>query len=225
MLKEYWKKFAKMLNARSRQERILLMAVAVALPAYAWMILFYEPRQLTKAGIDQRIAGVASQINEEVSKQAEIRSTYTVDPNVFARTRLEDLRTANAEADEKLNELYSQLINPREMSQMLARILQKETTLELISLRNEQSELLLTTSVSADGSEAGSKADVEVYRHGLQMVFEGSYLETLSFLRNLEQLQNNFFWEALDYSVTDYPTARITLDIYTLSTQKGWIGV
>jgi MSHA biogenesis protein MshJ len=57
------------------------------------------------------------------------------------------------------------------------------------------------------------------------MVFQGNYLETIKYLRSLEQLDGNFFWESLEFNLTTYPDGQISLDIYTLSTERGWIGV
>lgn len=225
MLNLYWKKISTAINVRTKQERALLLLAVIAVPVYAWWVVIFEPGQTDQVGIERRVAVVSSQIVQEKNRQEEIRASYSVDPNVFARTKLDGLRTANAEADTKLNELYGQLISPREMSLMLSRLLQSETKLDLISLQNKTSELLLTSAFASatDAVSAGSK--IELYKHGMQMTFEGDYMETIRFLRSLERLQNNFFWETLDYSVTEYPNARIILDIYTLSTEQGWIGV
>lgn len=224
-MKVYWKKLAAILDARKQEERVLLLLVAISVIAYSGFVFVLEPLQLQKAEMERRLAIANLQIVEENNRQAEISSTYSNDPNSLARKRQAELQHANAGADAELNELYGQLLDPREMSLMLTRILQRETTLELVSLSNTPSELLLTTKVSLGVDATGREASVEVFRHGLQMVFEGTYLETIRYLRNLEELENNFFWESMEYRVTEYPNARITVDLYTLSTQREWIGV
>jgi MSHA biogenesis protein MshJ len=50
----------------------------------------------------------------------------------------------------------------------------------------------------------------------MQLQLEGSYLATLRYLRALEDLPWKFFWEGVEYEVIEHPTARITLDLYTL---------
>lgn len=221
---KYWVQLAKLINARKQEERVVLLLAFVATLVYAGLYLVIEPLQLKQADAARRIAVTDAQILEEQSQQEQIRATYNTDPDSFARERQQELLAAVAEADLELDRLYGQLIDPREMSLMLTRILQRDTTLELISLNNTPSELLLSSAISED-VEAGLQSSVELYRHGLQMVFEGTYLDTIRYLQSLEALENNFFWETLEYSVQAYPTARITLDIYTLSTQRGWIGV
>jgi MSHA biogenesis protein MshJ len=220
----YWHQFMKAINARKQEERVVLLLALVAVLVYAGMIFVIEPLQLQQADAARRITVTGAQLIEEDNQKAEIRATYSSDPDSFARTRQQELRAAVTEADLELDRLYGQLIDPREMSLMLTSILQRDTTLELISLNNKPSELLLSSALS-EAADAGRQSSVELYRHGLQLVFEGTYLDTIRYLQSLEGLESNFFWETLDYSVQVYPMARITLDIYTLSTQRGWIGV
>lgn len=220
----YWKQFVKAVNARKQEERAVLLLALLLVLGYGGFVLLMEPLQLQHADLQRRLVVTNTQILDESNKQAEINATYTNDPDTFARTRQGELQAAIVEADAELDRVYGQLIDPREMSLMLTRILQRETTLELVSLSNKPSELLLTTAIG-DETDGGNETKVELFRHGLQMVFEGSYLDTVRYLQSLESLDSNFFWESMQYSVLEYPRARITLDIYTLSTQRGWIGV
>jgi len=221
---KYWKQFVKAVDARKQEERLVLLLALLLVLGYAGFILLIEPLQLQRADLDRRLTVTNTQIIDESNRQAEIRTTYTSDPDTFARTRQSELQAAIVAANTELEEVYGQLIDPREMSLMLTRILQSESSLALVSLSNKPSELLLTTDIN-DETDRDRATKVELFRHGMQMVFEGSYLDTVRYLQSLEALENNFFWESMQYDVQDYPKARITLDIYTLSTQRGWIGV
>ncbi len=72
---------------------------------------------------------------------------------------------------------------------------------------------------------SGGAALPQVYKHGLEIVFQGDYNSTLSYLRKLEQLPWKFYWEEVVYEVLDYPKAQILVRIHTLSLDKGWISV
>lgn len=216
MVKVYWKKFVKAVEARKQEERVVLLLALLTVLGYGAFVLWLEPLQLRRAELERQIAVANMQLIDETTRQDEIKGTSSTDPNEPARLRQAELQTAVANANEELDRLYGQLIDPREMSMMLTRILQQETTLELVSLSNTASEPLMT-GASSDG--------VELYRHGLKMVFQGGYLDTVRYLQSLEDLETNFFWERMEYEVQEYPKARITLDIYTLSSQRGWIGV
>jgi MSHA biogenesis protein MshJ len=108
------------------------------------------------------------------------------------------------------------------MSQVLTTILQRDTSLKLVSLENQPSLALIEGLATPEG---GAGLGVQVFRHGLRMVFVGNYLETIRYLRSLEQLDGNFFWDRLEFNLTTYPDGEISLEIYTLSTERGWIGV
>lgn len=214
----------KAVNARKQEERVVLLLVFFAVLGYGAFVLLIEPLQLLRMEMARRITVSNTQIVEQSNLQNDINANFNKDPDSFAKQRQDELRRDIVAADAELALLYGQLIDPREMSLMLTSILQRDTTLELISLSNKPSELLLTAAPDSDAA-ADTRAGIELFRHGMQMVFEGNYLDTVRYLQSLEGLQSNFFWERMEYSVIAYPKARITLDIYTLSTQRGWIGV
>jgi MSHA biogenesis protein MshJ len=220
----YWTQFVKAVNARKQEERVVLLLVFFAVLGYGAFVLLIEPLQLLRMEMARRITVSNTQIVEQSNLQNDINANFNKDPDSFAKQRQDELRRDIVAADAELALLYGQLIDPREMSLMLTSILQRDTTLELISLSNKPSELLLTAAPDSDAA-ADTHAGIELFRHGMQMVFEGNYLDTVRYLQSLEGLQSNFFWERMEYSVIAYPKARITLDIYTLSTQRGWIGV
>lgn len=64
----------------------------------------------------------------------------------------------------------------------------------------------------------------QVYRHGLVLQFRGSYFNTLQYLQYLESLSGSFYWDRLDFQVDDWPTASVTLELHTLSSEEGFVG-
>ncbi|WP_455203599.1 hypothetical protein [Kaarinaea lacus] len=74
--------------------------------------------------------------------------------------------------------------------------------------------------------DAASVANLpQIFKHGLEIEFQGDYLSTLSYLKKLETLPWKFYWDEVAYEVLEHPTAQITLKIHTLSLDKGWISV
>ena len=216
MNKLNWKEIQKLLGARSFRERAVLLAAALALIFYVWLIFVFDVINASQAEADRQISNAVALLNNEINRNQTIRSTYTNDPNAFAISRRNELQASVSELDAELLNLYGELTLPSQMANILSDILQRETTLHLVSLENLAPEALF-------GSEAG--ADVQVYRHGLSLQLEGEYLETIRFLKQVEDLDVNFFWENLTYQVNEYPEGVINLNIFTLSTQRGFIGV
>ena len=211
------------MDARTLRERVALILAVVVVIAYTWLVFVFDVLDAGQEENARLINNTVNQINSELTRNQNIRDSYTRDPNAFIRTRITALEQDLREVDSTLLNLYGELILPQQMAGVLTEILQGETTLRLISFENLEPESLM------DDEEAQLQGfddeQINVYRHGLRMVFEGDYLETIRFLRRVEGLYTSFFWDNLDFEVIEYPRASITLNIFTLSTQRGFIGV
>jgi len=218
-----WKELRKLVDARTLRERVALILAVVVVIAYTWLVFVFDVLDAGQEENARLINNTVNQINSELTRNQNIRDSYTRDPNAFIRTRITALEQDLREVDSTLLNLYGELILPQQMAGVLTEILQGETTLRLISFENLEPESLM------DDEEAQLQGfddeQINVYRHGLRMVFEGDYLETIRFLRRVEGLYTSFFWDNLDFEVIEYPRASITLNIFTLSTQRGFIGV
>ena len=76
----------------------------------------------------------------------------------------------------------------------------------------------------AEGDDDAARV-ASVFRHGVEIRLRGGYLSTLRYLEALEALPWRFFWDSLEYEVTEYPIAEITFILHTLSSEESWIGV
>ena len=210
------------LNARHARERVIILVAGLGIVGLLWLAFVHDALEAAKETVSRNITITNGRIQDEQSRQAQIRGSYTDDPNAFAVSRISELRNTTEQANSRLNQLYGELISPQRMAQVLTSILQNETALDFVSLVNVPSQALLTA--TATDAAAGAP-EIQVFRHGMRMVFEGNFLDAVEYLRNLEQLDGNFFWENLEFELEDYPSARISLEIYTLSTEDRWIGV
>lgn len=234
MKKLNWQAIMKWLKARHARERAILLVAGLGILGMMWLTFVHDVLTAAQTEESRKITIAQSRVVEEQNRQNDIRGTYTTDPNRFAQARQTELRDAANEANARLNELYGELITPQQMRQVLVTLLQRETKLKMVRLENAPSEPLISDIATAEaGEEAGADAAppaaaipaVQVFKHGLHLVFEGSFIDTVYYLRSLEGLDSNFFWENLEFELMEYPKAQISLDIYTLSTERGWIGV
>ena len=60
---------------------------------------------------------------------------------------------------------------------------------------------------------------------GVEIVVQGNYLDMLKYLTDLESMPWQVFWGKASLAVNEYPTATLTLTIYTLSMDKRWMGI
>jgi len=64
-----------------------------------------------------------------------------------------------------------------------------------------------------------------LYRHGVQLVLQGSYLEMIDYLEALEAMPTQLLWGAAALDAGQFPQARLTLTLYTLSLDQKWIAL
>jgi MSHA biogenesis protein MshJ len=63
-----------------------------------------------------------------------------------------------------------------------------------------------------------------VYKHGVQVLIEGPYLDLLAYVTRLEKQPWQVYWGRA-VMTADYPQAQVELTLYTLSLDKAWLVV
>ncbi|MEX1056410.1 MAG: hypothetical protein WED11_01660, partial [Natronospirillum sp.] len=110
------------------------------------------------------------------------------------------------------------LISPEQMVRVLRDLLAQQDGLALIRLQT----LPATTT---EGVAPDAAAGTQVYRHAITLELQGSYNAVARYLRSVEQSEFRVYWSDMKYVVDAYPTGRLTLTLYTLSAQEGWLNV
>jgi len=201
-------------DALSVRERVLVFVTVLAVSGTIWHLAVMEPllRQADAAREEiaatrDRIAAANQGLEDQVLQLARIDTTNQTRYALIQR-EIEDL-------DEELAEYQGQLIDPAEMAFVLERVLKSQSGLRLKRIRNLGAEAL-----TADEEED----DVILYRHGLEIEVEGSYLDALAYLEEIEALPWRFYWQFLELDVLEYPKNRIRIEVSTLSLDEEWIG-
>jgi len=63
------------------------------------------------------------------------------------------------------------------------------------------------------------------YLHPVELVIEGSYGDILDYLRALEALHWQIYWERLELQALDYPANRVRIVVGALSLSRDWISL
>ena len=64
-----------------------------------------------------------------------------------------------------------------------------------------------------------------VYKHGMELTVEGSYLDLLEYQARLEKLPWRMFFARTSVNAVDYPRVLMTIKLYTLSLEEAWLVV
>jgi MSHA biogenesis protein MshJ len=68
-------------------------------------------------------------------------------------------------------------------------------------------------------------AEGPIFRHGVEVVVHGGYLELLEYMAALEALPWRLYWGKVQLNVDTYPNATLTMDVYTLSLDRKWLNL
>ena len=216
--------FVAWINGQSFRERLLLLGVASVAVFMFWDLVLMGPLRTRETGLQdtlESLRAAGSAIEQETSRLA---AELDIDPNEDTRSRTSYLGRQIAQLDSRLEKRTYDLIPPAEMASVLRELLRRQSELRLIRLESLPVEPLFEDPEGRESEDDPDRA-AQVYRHGVEMELQGGYLSTLRYLEALEELPWRFFFESLEYEVLEYPEARITLRVHTVSMQEGWIGV
>lgn len=217
-LRERFREAAARIDALSLRERALLMLGAFMVLFLLWDGLLMSDISRRSGAVNAEMDTIRTRVDQLNAAIAAASQTRGRDPNVALQAELEETRASIAELDEALAARSGQVISPREMARVLEEILRRQGRLKLIS-----AESLPPRPLFEHADEAGLPGTV--FRHGLAFEVEGRYLDVLAYLRELENLEWQFFWETVVLESERYPTNRVQIRIYSLNLEEGWLGV
>jgi MSHA biogenesis protein MshJ len=82
-----------------------------------------------------------------------------------------------------------------------------------------------TPGVVAAAPPVAPKQAPLLYRHGVEIELQGSYLDMVNYMEALESMPTQLFWGKANLNADDYPNARLSLTLYTLSLAPKWIAL
>lgn len=205
------------IDALSLRERAMLFAAAVAVIVFISSYLVFSPmfaRQAAlRAQLGQQQARIAA-IDAEITARVQ---AHAADPDAAVVARIAAMRTETAALAERLRTMDSALVTPRQMAPLLEAMLKTNGKLRLEALATvpEAAPVAATT-----GAGAGTPL---FYRHGVELTVSGSYADMLAYMAALEAMPTRLFWGGAKLDASAWPSARLTLSVYTLSLDPTWM--
>ncbi|MCD6526330.1 MAG: hypothetical protein J7K75_05005 [Desulfuromonas sp.] len=224
--KKPWQQVSERFAALNKRERLLILAVVFLAPLVLFAELSYSPAGRQQRQIQQRYQDQLQSNSALQLQLTELALAAEKDPDADNCRELQQLQREMAAFEQQLQQHMAGVVSPQQMPLLLKAMLKKRPGLTLVVLENSVPEPINISASRQDEQQqaGGPQSDALLYRHPLHMEFRGSYLDTLDYVRSLQQLPGRLFWHGLDIQMSDhYPEALIKMDVYTLSLQKGWI--
>ena len=212
----------KRFNTFSMREKVLILLALIFVVYSGWHTLLYDYILAT----DEEVAKKTQQIKQQISLlEGQIDTISEVlgrDPTFVLAQQARNLKNENEKLGKKVYESTKRMVSPKDMNTVLNHLIQKSEGLTVVSMESLATKPLFAAKTL---EENGKSKQFQVFNHGLRVELLGSYIDTLRFLKALEQQNVNVMWDEIDYEVKKYPKARIVIVLHTLSLDEGWIDV
>ncbi|WP_420599726.1 hypothetical protein [Neptuniibacter sp.] len=223
MIKQ-WQHWSERWEVFSKRERGLLLLTAITVPVVLIYVLLIEKPLLSLQNTPQKIAAVEKELVHQQRLLELLQTQKVKDPNVAARAELKELRLQLEHANNKVQQVAKNLVSPQQMLTLLRSVLENEKEAALLSARSLPVQTVQLGNSSQEKEAGEPSASAMIYLHPFEVELQGNYQGIYNYLLKVEELDGVFFWDLLEYSVNDYPVAKVKIHIHTLSYEAGWLG-
>ncbi|WP_426073776.1 type II secretion system protein GspM [Janthinobacterium sp. DSP2-3-3] len=237
-MKQQWQKIALKIDALSVRERAMILGAGAALLIFIVFYLFISPQMARRKALADTIVQqqqAAAIIDGEVAQKM---AAHAGDPDQQDRIRLERIKQETQQMRHALQSTQNGLVAPERVVPMLQQLLKQQARLQLVSLLTLPSGVMgqgghapvaatpaPAPAAAAPAEPAPVKAPALLYRHGVEVVLRGNYLDMVNYMDALEAMPAHVFWGKVNMKVEQYPSATLNLTLYTLSLDEKWIAL
>jgi MSHA biogenesis protein MshJ len=229
-LKSLWRGTQESFDDRAPAEKMLIGAILLGALGWLYVMLAYDPLSERAVAAERQLATVQARLDAMRQREQMAITAGNEDPNQAVRLRIERATADQRQLQGQIEELAGNLVTPQSMTRLLTSMLEERAGLRLIRVENQLPEPMRDApgagqSTQQDASDIVAADNQQVYKHSLLLELEGDYLSLISYLRRVESFAESFFWDEIHFVQTEWPNARITLQLHTLSAEEGFVGV
>ncbi len=235
-----WKKISDKIDSRSERERGLLFLVALAVVFLLGFNVFISPKMKQQKLSELKQQQDAAKMQTLTQELTVLQANQSADIDAEVKHQISEHKKMLDVVNGKLEQFQKGLVTPEKMDSLLETILKQNKSLKLVSLKSFPVVNIIpdnrtaTEAVPASGAQTAvelkpvtSSADAEIglFKHEVEIVLEGNYLDMLNYMRNLEAIPERLYWGKSHLRVIEYPNARLSLRVFTLSLEKKWLNM
>lgn len=223
---ERWQQYCDKFLTLTPREKYLIVLCGFGLVVLLPFMLVIDPKMISITSQTSQISKIKQDNRNSQSLIADIELKLAQDPNITVKREIANYEKKITEIDEQLLTLTSELIDPVAMRSALVSLLNMHRGVSLLSFEVKPAQSLLVsqaTTQDAEGVETTQHSGL--YKHEITLKLKGKYFVLRDYLQELESLKWKFFWQSFDYQLVEYPNGELTITLYSLSTQKEFLGV
>jgi MSHA biogenesis protein MshJ len=236
-MKQQWQESSENFLKLTIREQYLILLTGLVAIFFILFYLFIDDKMASNTNASKKIVQLSSSNQSLKISVLELQAALQGDPNEDTRNKIVQYEKKLANIDTKLLTLASDLMSPIQMRYALLDLLKLEKGVSLLSFEllgakpllsdpapNLSSNSVSNTSVDTINSNENI-ASLNLYRHGIKIKLSGRYFDLRNYLTQLEKMPWKFFWQDFNFKLTEYPKSELEIEMYSLGTQKEFIGV
>ncbi|MCJ8319929.1 MAG: hypothetical protein MJK12_09865 [Colwellia sp.] len=245
-MKEQWMQYSQKYSVLTLREQLLILITGIVVLVMVVFTYFVEDNLTSIKKQNKEVVQLSSANKSTTSSIKMLKQALLKDPNIAIEQQILQYENKLVHIDADLLKLTSDLIDPIQMRHALIELLNLQKGVKLISFEVMPVEPLLLndklnnnlpgdevkTAVTHKNSTnevishyAEQPDSLGLYRHSIKLKLEGRYFLLRDYLLQLESLSWTFFWQKFQYQLLEYPISELEVEIYSLSTNKEFIGV
>lgn len=225
----YWVNKEKQFNALQTRERVIVVGSLFFGLYFLFSLLGFDP---TKDDI-KKLEGEWQEKNLKITalkaEQQLLEKMLNRDPVKPLKNDLETLNAQITQLDAAIAKVAEGFVPAGQLPVMLKEVLNLTNSVQLeqvftlppqkIPLQPNDVAVAAVKTVSESVTEQAPSVNnsITLYRQGVVLNLKGDYGSLLNAIQKIEESPWHLYWEVLRYSVTDYPTASMQLQLYTLT--------
>lgn len=215
-MQQYWQQLSDKFAALSSREKWLISMLGLVAVGMLTFTFLVEPAWLKYQSTSKQVTTLKLGNQRIEADILLVTAKLKRDPDRELNIELQQLMTQSQELSEQLAEVVGSLISPSQMTLLLEDVLSSSTGLHLVSLESMSAEPIVNREDQSQSSE--------YFLHPVRIELTGEYFAIVRYLEALETMPVKYYWRSFNYSVEEYPTARLIFEVYTLGTRQEFIG-
>ena len=213
---QLWNQLSDKFLALSQREKWLLFVCGLVGLSMLLFTLLIEPAYLDLQEKNVKSMSLTQSNQKQQGELLVLQAKLNKDPDKEIDLELKKLLVESQELSFELAEIVDRLVTPSQMAQLLESVLNAGNGLKLESLESLEPETI------SDNQESDNNSNY--FLHPVRMELTGNYFDISTYLQALESLPVSYYWRTFEYSVEEYPKARLVFEVYTLGTRQEFIG-
>lgn len=219
-LRERWRQWREQFSGLARREKLLVFLAVLAGVALGGWQLMVTPVLAEREQVWDRTQALEEEHQALATQRESLSAELDEDPNEQLERRAAQLQRRLDRLDTDLEELTTGLISPEDMVAVLRDMLSEHEGVELQGVSHQA-----PRAVSVAGEQVSGEDGSGLYAHSVRVVISGEFKNLFRYFQALEAMDDRLGWRTLDYRVTDWPRAEVSISLQTLSLYEEWLGV